>query len=273
MACPDPISQQETAFFAALASAKTYQVQGDELALLDENGQNVATFTAVKEVALPGTSWLVRAYNNGKEAVVSVIIGTEITAIFGPDGNLTGSAGCNNYNATYQVDGESISIEPAMTTLRACSEPEGIMEQEQQYLAALQTAATYRIEGERLEMRTADDSKVADFVSAVTGQVTYLERMALPPEAVVKVQLQDVSLADAPATVIGEQIIPTNGQQVPFPFEVTFDPGVIKDSNTYSLNVRIEDGAGNLLFINAQSYPVITRGNPIFGVEVVVDKI
>ena len=160
-----------------------------------------------------------------------------------------------------------------MTTLRACSEPEGIMEQEQQYLAALQTAATYRIEGERLEMRTAGGSKVADFVSAVTGQVTYLERMALPPEAVVKVQLQDVSLADAPATVIGEQIIPTNGQQVPFLFEVTFDPGVIKDSNTYSLNVRIEDGAGNLLFINAQSYPVITRGNPIFGVEVVVDKI
>ena len=222
---------------------------------------------------MPGTSWLVRAYNNGQEAVVSVIIGTEMTAIFGPDGNLTGSAGCNNYNATYQVDGANISTGPAMTTLRACSEPEGIMEQEQQYLAALQTAATYRIDGERLEMRTTEGSKVADFVSAVTGQITYLERMALPPEALVKVQLQDVSLADAPATVIGEQIIPTNGQQVPFLFEVTFDPGVIKDSNTYSLSVRIEDGAGNLLFINTQSYPVITRENPIFGVEVIVDKV
>ena len=28
-----------------------------------------------------------------------------------------------------------------------------------------------------------------------------------------------------------------------------------------------------LLFINTQSYPVITRGNPIFGIEVVVDKV
>ena len=31
------------------------------------------------------------------------------------------------------------------------------MEQEQEYLAALSTAATYQINGERLEMRTAED--------------------------------------------------------------------------------------------------------------------
>ena len=273
MACPAPISEQEAIFFAGLASAATYELQAEQLVLRDGDGKAVATFTAVRPVALAGTAWLVRSYNNGKQAVVSVIVGTELTAIFQSDGRLNGSAGCNNYNSSYQVDGDNISIGQTITTLMACVEPEGIMEQEEQYLTALQTAATYKIDGGRLEMRTAGGSKVADFVAAVTGQVTYRQRIALPPDAVVKVQLQDVSLADAPATVIGEQIIATNGQQVPFPFEVTYDPGVIKASNTYSLRVRIEDGAGNLLFINSQAYPVITRDNPVFGVEVVVDQV
>lgn len=36
------------------------------------------------------------------------------------------------------------------------------------------------------------------------------------------------------------------------------------------MRVRIEDGAGNLLFINDTSVPVITRGNPTQDVEVIV---
>jgi heat shock protein HslJ len=47
-----------------------------------------------------------------------------------------------------------------------CSEPEGIMEQETEYLAALETAATYNIEGERLQLRTAEGSLAADFMVA-----------------------------------------------------------------------------------------------------------
>ncbi|MFO1206447.1 MAG: YbaY family lipoprotein [Burkholderiales bacterium] len=50
----------------------------------------------------------------------------------------------------------------------------------------------------------------------VTGTVTYLQRIALPPTAVIKVQLVDVSRADAAAIVIGEQIIQVGGKQMPF---------------------------------------------------------
>ena len=148
---------------AALGSTATYQIQGDTLQLLDANGNVVAAFTAMKPVELAGSSWNVISYNNGKQAVVSLIIGTEITANFGSDGNLTGSAGCNDYNATYQTDGDNISIGPAISTLKACAEPEGIMEQEQQYLVALTTAATYKVELNRMEMRTSEGSLVAAF--------------------------------------------------------------------------------------------------------------
>ena len=47
--------------------------------------------------------------------------------------------------------------------------------------------------------------------SVVTGTVTYRERIALSPQAVVEVKLLDISQADAPAITIGEQIIEKPG--------------------------------------------------------------
>ena len=41
--------------------------------------------------------------------------------------------------------------------------PAGAMDQESRYLAALQTVATYRVEGTRLEMRTAAGALAAEF--------------------------------------------------------------------------------------------------------------
>lgn len=157
MACPEPIMDQEAAYLEALGAAETFEASEEELALFDANGNPVAVFSAVSQ-DLAGSSWEVISYNNGREAVVSVILDTEITATFGEDGQLTGNAGCNNYFGAYETDGENISMGPFGTTRMACQEPEGIMEQESEYLAALETAATYKIEGVTMNMRTADDA-------------------------------------------------------------------------------------------------------------------
>jgi len=115
---------------------------------------------------LAGTSWVVIGHNNGRGGVVSSIISTEMTAAFDADGTVSGSAGCNRYSAGYQVDGNGISIGLPIATRRFCAEPEGIMEQEQEYLTALGTAATNRMTGDRMEMRTAEGSIVATFEAA-----------------------------------------------------------------------------------------------------------
>ena len=106
--------------------------------------------------------------------------------------------------------------------------------------------------------------------SVVTGSVTYLQRIALPQDAVVTVRIEDVSKADAPAEAVGEQVIQTIGAQVPIPFSVPYDPDKIIDNHTYSLRVRIEDGTGKLLFINDTSISVVTNGNPTQDIEVIV---
>ncbi len=163
MACPPPIDEQAAGFNAALAQAAAYSIDGTTLTLTDTDGNVLATFEAVEPTALEGTTWVVTMLNNGKEAVVGVIPDSELTAVFNPDGTLNGNGGCNNYFGGFAVDGDSISIGELGMTEMACTEPEGLMDQEQQYLAALQTAATYSIQANRLELRTADGALAVSF--------------------------------------------------------------------------------------------------------------
>ena len=82
---------------------------------------------------------------------------TEISANFG-EREVTGDAGCNQYFAGYSVNGNAIDIGMPARTFRFCPEPAGVMDQETEYLLALESAATYSIEGDLLQMRTADDA-------------------------------------------------------------------------------------------------------------------
>ncbi|MGB7740217.1 MAG: YbaY family lipoprotein [Steroidobacteraceae bacterium] len=107
--------------------------------------------------------------------------------------------------------------------------------------------------------------------SRVTGSVTYRERIALPRTAVVTVRPVDVALADAPSVLIAEQVIRTEGRQVPFEFALAYDASRILPSHAYAVQVRIEDG-GKLLFISDTMNPVITRDAPT-RVDVVVRRV
>lgn len=159
MACAEPVMDQAAASQEALAAAETFSATGQELILVDGDGNELAAFTVVSQ-ELGGSSWIVTMYNNGREAVVGVIDGPELTASFGDDGEISGTAGCNSYVASYDADADAgtIAIGEIGLTDMACEEPEGIMAQEQEFLAALAMAATYRIQGNTLELRTADDA-------------------------------------------------------------------------------------------------------------------
>lgn len=162
MACPPPLMQQERAFLAALQATASYELSEGALVLRDQAGASIARFVAEPQ-GLAGTSWDVTGYNNGRQAVVSLLAGTAITARFSPDGKLAGNAGCNDYAGPYNLGEETIAVGPLRTTRKFCQEPEGLMEQEHLYLAALQTATTYRIEGRALELRTADGALAVKF--------------------------------------------------------------------------------------------------------------
>ena len=167
MACPPPIMDQEAAYLANLQAAASYKITGDQLTLANAKGSTVLTFKAEIPISLTDGVWVMTSYNNGKQAVVGALADTEVTAVFGEDGQLSGSAGCNRYSAPYTVDGAKIKIGLAISTMMACEQP--IMDQEAQYLAAIQQAATYNIQGTRLELRSADGALQASYTHQPAG--------------------------------------------------------------------------------------------------------
>lgn len=150
----------EQAYVAMLGDVGAYNVvlsdDGSEiLQLMDNNKTIIAEYAVLEKALLEGTNWDVTMYNNGKEAVRSLIIGTEITALF-EDGKITGNASCNEYFGDYTLDGNNISVGELGVTRKLCQEPEGVMDQEQQYIESLQSTSVYNINIDNLEFR--DDS-------------------------------------------------------------------------------------------------------------------
>ncbi|MGA9348656.1 MAG: META domain-containing protein [Anaerolineae bacterium] len=114
-------------------------------------------------VGLEGTMWTLVSYGDPSDPQ-AVLEGSEITAVFdSAEGRVSGSAGCNNYTASYAVEDTAITFGPAATTRKMCAEPEGIMEQESAYLAALASATAYQIEGHELTLTNADGVRVVTF--------------------------------------------------------------------------------------------------------------
>lgn len=77
--------------------------------------------------------------------------------------------------------------------------------------------------------------------ASLDGEVFYLQRIALPPAATLSVELQDVSLLDAPAVTLARQAGPVKGN-VPLPFHLSYDPRQVKPGHRYALSARIELG-------------------------------
>ncbi len=97
--------------------------------------------------------------------------------------------------------------------------------------------------------------------SAVSGTVTYRERLALTPGATLVVELRDVSYADAPAPLIARQTISGPGQ-VPIKFKVEYSREDIDSRSRYSIAAKVVESDGRLAFTNDTAYEVITHGNP-----------
>jgi uncharacterized lipoprotein YbaY/heat shock protein HslJ len=213
--------------------------------------------------ALRANGWQLESFGPIDAPQAAAITARPATLAF--DGaQVSGFSGCNGFGGTYQATDSTITFGNIVATLIACVD-EAIDRQERAIFAALDGETSYSIADGKLrisydEGRQALTYRVAP-AAAVRGTVTYRERIALPPQAVIEVQLVDVSLADAPATVISSVSINAEGRQVPFAFELPYDPAQIDPRFPYAVQARITVD-GQLRFISTTRNAVITQGNP-----------
>ena len=106
-----------------------------------------------QELTLEDTKWVLQSYGESGN-LKDILVDTEITAEFvSSEGTLKGSAGCNSYFGSYEVEGSQLSIPgPIGATEMYCVGPEGVMDQEQEYLALLQLVESYEINGDELRI-------------------------------------------------------------------------------------------------------------------------
>jgi len=157
MACPGAAMTIESAFQGSLAGTLRYAIVDDRLTLTPVSGAQLV-FDLEPKPVLEGVKWEVTGFNNGRQAVVGTVLGTRLTLSF-KDGTLSGSSGCNTFRASYKAEEDRIVVGPAMATRKRCS-GKGIMEQERQFLAALETAVKWDISRGMLDMHRADGERV-----------------------------------------------------------------------------------------------------------------
>jgi putative lipoprotein len=94
-------------------------------------------------------------------------------------------------------------------------------------------------------------------MTSIKGNIIYREKVALPPHAVVTITLEDTSLMDVAAKKIAEQTFTTDGAQVPFDFELSYDANKIEVKHRYSVRATIRLD-GKLRFTTDTANLVIT---------------
>ncbi|HDQ07892.1 MAG TPA: META domain-containing protein [Methanoculleus sp.] len=167
MYCPeDGVMDQEQRYLTLLPEVAGYMVDGGTLTMMDGSGRVILSFEAVDQ-SLAGSSWTLTGYHDGKDAFVPVIPGTRVTAEFGVDRQVTGSAGCNHYSGSYSADQGTIAFGPLAWTEMYCAEPEGVMGQETAYLAALQQARGYSVGAGELTLTDISGMRLASYVVSV----------------------------------------------------------------------------------------------------------
>lgn len=115
---------------------------------------------------LAGTSWELISLN-GKDLIEGTAITLDFTETY-----LGGQMGCNGYggspdsgkyisknNGTFQLG------DPFAVTVQLCTEPEGIMDQEAEYIETLINAARFKITDDRLEIESEDGKTILTFQS------------------------------------------------------------------------------------------------------------
>ena len=86
----------------------------------------------------------------------------ELHMILKGQNEVSGNAGCNRFFGSYTTNGNTVSVGPIAATRRMC---EGVMDQEDAFLQALENAVRFEITGEDLAVFDGQGSVTMRFVA------------------------------------------------------------------------------------------------------------
>lgn len=218
------------------------------------------------QTGLGGTAWQLVKFQGGDGATVYPDVRAKYTISFGTDGRVSARLDCNRGNGTWTSEGANhLEYGPLSVTRLACAPPSlynrivrhwpyfrsYVMRNGHLFLSLMADGGIYEFEPMNAARFEAEP---------VRGIATYLERIALPRQAVFEATLEDVSRAGAPSEIVA-RIRNEQPGNAPIPFTISYNADRIIQSHSYTVRARIlvDD---RLLFTTDQNYPVLTGGHP-----------
>ncbi|MDD1653874.1 MAG: META domain-containing protein [Methanomicrobiales archaeon] len=162
MSCGNVLDTQENAFLSLLQSATAFENTATALTLTTSTTPpGKLAFKAGTAVATPIPPAIVGEWDLTKmtknSAAISLVAGSQPTALFTDDGEISGLASCNQYSGSYVLGGTSaMAIGPLATTRMMCEN--AVMTQENTYLEILANAATWEVSGATGALTITDNS-------------------------------------------------------------------------------------------------------------------
>lgn len=100
-------------------------------------------------------TWSLVSYGPADEQVAAAP-DVETSIEFNDEGALAGNVGCNGFGGEYEVEGETVTFGPIVSTLMFCEGSVG--EQETVTLNVMQESAAFELDGDTLTITSADGS-------------------------------------------------------------------------------------------------------------------
>ncbi len=174
---------------------------------------------------------------------------------------VSGKVGVNRFTGSFSRNGDMLEVGPVALT-RMAGPPE-LMALEQRFTSHLEGALEIGQEGTELTLSEGDRAILLSRAPAlsVRGTVTYRERIMLPSDSVVIVELVDIAIADIAVEPIASQVI-VPATAPPFSFSLE---GVeeIDERRMLAVRGRIVSPEGDVLW--ATEYPAVLtdRAEPV----------
>lgn len=248
------------------------QINGAAVAEATGTTEGTATMT---DNELIGVVWQWQSTQMNDDTTFTPDDPAKYTLTFLLDNKVQVQADCNKGRGLYKLDGNQLTLGPIATTLMAC--PSGSLDST--FGQQINEVGSYLMDNGKLVLELKMDSGTMTFAPAstsasnasvttttatITGTVSYLQRLALLPGAIIEIQLQDST-----GGVIASHTMTTTGENVPIGFTLTYDPAQIDAQGTYGLVAAISLN-GEVRWINADPVAVLTNGAPTNAVEIMV---
>jgi putative lipoprotein len=216
--------------------------------------------TAALGAELVGTEWQLVRFVGGDDAVLTPASDAKYAVRFDSSGKLAARLDCNQGSGSWvSTRTGGLELGPLALTRAMCG-PGSLQDR---MARDWTNVRSYVLANGKLHLALQADAGIYEFVPArgvamttasVTGTASYLERMALSPDASFSATLEDVTVADKPAPYLGRTQIDAPGQP-PIKFTIAFDPQKMTPNHRYAIRAQIASGK-QILFTTDTVYEV-----------------